>query len=244
MHFHALFPTSTSPPTPPFDSFFIIIIFAPLLTSDDAMATDQAVAEDAAPPESPAAADDVEERGQTTDDDDEAPATTTTSTSTKQGKKKKKKKHNKVKPAPMTSTPLQPYPKIPLWCKDWTASLLIGIFTVSHWRGCWTLFDNWTCQQPQDATGVNGENFCFIGLYGADDKIAELRFQGGITSYWVGAICTVVGIGMIWAGLWTPQHSKVSILRAVLRFVIVYILGLAAVNQWRGIWVSGRTNRV
>jgi len=144
----------------------------------------------------------------------------------------------KLKLAPLSETPRQPFPAIPIWIKDWITALIIGCFTVSHWRGLWTLFDLWTCNQPPTATGVNGGNCCFTGTYCIDDKDVRTRLDGGIFSYWLGIIFTIVGVAMVWMGLWAPSaDSNVTIIpRAVLRFLIVYILGLAAVNQWRGIW--------
>ncbi len=104
---------------------------------------------------------------------------------------------------------------------------------MSHWRGLWTLFDIWTCQQPEDASGVNGGNFCFVATYATNPEDAQTRLESGIFSYWLGVTCTVVGVSLIWAGLWTPLRDKVSWKRAVLRFVIVYILGFAAVvSNW------------
>lgn len=186
------------------------------------MADDTAKEEDAAAtPEAPVEEGPSTAQAETTTTDQQAPHQT---------------KHKKVKPAPLTETPAQPFPGIPLWIKDWSTSIIIGIFTVSHWRGLWSLFDIWTCGQPQSATGVNGENFCFIGTYQIDKEDAQTRLDSGIFSYWLGAIFTVVGVSMIWAGLWKPQYSKVSAARGVLRFIIVYILGMAACNQWRGIW--------
>eukprot|EP00522_Entomoneis_paludosa_P006740 CAMPEP_0172460448 /NCGR_PEP_ID=MMETSP1065-20121228/36916_1 /TAXON_ID=265537 /ORGANISM="Amphiprora paludosa, Strain CCMP125" /LENGTH=419 /DNA_ID=CAMNT_0013215471 /DNA_START=80 /DNA_END=1339 /DNA_ORIENTATION=+ len=45
----------------------------------------------------------------------------------------------------------------------------------------------------------------------------------------------------MWTGLWRPPVQKVdtvrvTTLRAALRWFIVYVLGMAAVNLWRGVW--------
>lgn len=34
-----------------------------------------------------------------------------------------------VKAAPLTERPIQPFPIIPIWIKDWTATIIIGIFS-------------------------------------------------------------------------------------------------------------------
>ena len=184
--------------------------------------TDEEAVEVEAPPEAP----ENEEAGTR-----EESIRTTSAMSISSSQRKKK-----VKQVPLKETPRQPFPQIPIWIKDWTATLIVGTFVVSHWRGLWTLFDLWTCDQPSTATGLNGENFCFAGTYGNDEKDAQTRLDAGIFSYWLGAIFTAVGVAMIWMGLWTPMCDKVSWKRAVLRFLIVYILGLAALNQWRGVW--------
>jgi hypothetical protein len=192
--------------------------------------TDEAVEEielEASKEEAPAA---TEEEHHPVDGDAQDVIASPTSESSSTRKKRK------AQQAPLTEIPAQPLPKIPLWIKDWTATILIGGLVVSHWRGLWTLFDIWTCQQPEYASGVNGGNFCFVATYATNPEDAQTRLESGIFSYWLGVTCTVVGVSLIWAGLWTPLRDKVSWKRAVLRFVIVYILGFAAVNQWRGIW--------
>jgi len=144
-----------------------------------------------------------------------------------------------VKPDPLTERPLQPFPIIPLWIKDWIATIVIGAFTASHWRGFWTLLDIYTCGQPETATLVSGENFCFLATFAVDPKDGQTRLDSAIMSYWLGAIFTIVGVAMVWLGLWTPHpdaNGHVSWRRAVIRWLMVYTLCVACVCQWRGIW--------
>jgi hypothetical protein len=141
--------------------------------------------------------------------------------------------------APVVDPPKQPLPQIPLWIKDWTATIIVGAFTASHWRGFWTLLDLWTCSQPESATLVSGENFCFLAIFPTDSEITTIRFQSGILSYWLGVMFTILGVGMVWAGFWTPPESangKVTWQRAIVRWIMAYTLCVACVCQWRGIW--------
>ena len=143
-----------------------------------------------------------------------------------------KKSHlrSSVKLAPLTEPPKQPLAFIPIWFKDWTATIIIGAFTASHWRGLWTLFDLWTCDQPESSTLISGENFCFAATFFLDPKDGQTRLDSGIFTYWLGVICTIVGVGLVWAGLWTPPedcNGKVTITRAVIRWFMVYTLCVA-----------------
>jgi len=124
--------------------------------------------------------------------------------------------------------------------KDWLYSLTIGFLVVAYWRGSWTLLDILGCKQPSDATLVNGETFCFAVPAAENPHGAEagIRLRNATLSYSVGICLLFIGVIMIWSGLWLPDHTtlKVTPQLGVTRFVIVYILGVAAVCMWRGIW--------
>lgn len=107
-----------------------------------------------------------------------------------------------VKPAPLTERPIQPFPIIPLWIKDWIATIVIGAFTASHWRGFWTLLDIYTCGQPESATLAGGENFCFLATFPIEPKDNQVRWDSAVLSYWLGCLFTLVGVACVWAGLW------------------------------------------
>lgn len=124
--------------------------------------------------------------------------------------------------------------------KDWIYSLTIGFLVVSYWRGSWTLLDILGCQQPPEATLANGDSFCFA-LDAAENPqgpMATLRLQNATISYGVGISLLLVGVTMVWAGLWLPDHKRLEVTFSIgmTRLAIVYILGAAAVCMWRGIW--------
>jgi hypothetical protein len=127
-----------------------------------------------------------------------------------------------------------------LYAKDWSATIFIGFLVASYWRGTWVLFDIWLCDQPPDAGLVTGDSFCFAGIIQPTELI--LRSGSGWKSVGIGFGLTALGVGMIWSGLWRPQvvdiKDKVHLpfYKTVLRFLIVYILAMASVNVWRGIW--------
>lgn len=99
------------------------------------------------------------------------------------------------------------------------------------------MFDIWLCNQPEDASLPTGNTFCLADL--------DLHHKSGWESYAIGMSLTILGIIAVWMGAWRPDvvidninHEKLTItpLKAVVRFVIVYTLGMAAVNLWRGVW--------
>lgn len=120
--------------------------------------------------------------------------------------------------------------------KDWIVTIAIGFFTVSHWRGLWTLFDIWFCDQPEDASLTKGNTFCFSADAGADNAWGDKRLRSAILTYLIGIACTIVGTGALWLDLWTARDGSVTRSLAVLRFLTVYILGMAANCTWRAIW--------
>ena len=124
--------------------------------------------------------------------------------------------------------------------KDWSATLLIGFLVASWWRGTWVLFDIYLCDQPDSAGITTGDSFCFVGIL-EDFYIGQHR-DTGWHSLVIGFAATFIGVAMMWIGMWRPQvvdvKDKVTLSNTsvVLRLVIVYVLGLAAVNVWRGVW--------
>ena len=128
--------------------------------------------------------------------------------------------------------------------KDWLATLWIGFLVASWWRGTWVLFDIWFCQQPSAAGITTADSFCFVGIL--DDYHQGLHHDSGVYSLILGLFCTFVGVAMMWFGLWRPavvldeRVSKkgvhVTYKTAFFRVAAVYILGIAAVNLWRGVW--------
>jgi hypothetical protein len=127
--------------------------------------------------------------------------------------------------------------------KDWMATLLIGFLVVSYWRGSWVLLDLYSCQQPEDATLIRGDTFCF-GI----EYTNATRIKSGWATYAVGNSLLFIGITIMWSGAWIPQKISseaasasvpelaLSKVKTLQRIVIVYILGAATVNIWRGIW--------
>lgn len=146
-----------------------------------------------------------------------------------------------TKPPPLEET------SIPLWVydflKDWAATFLIGFLVVSYWRGSWVLLDLYSCQQPEDATLIRGDTFCF----GIEYSNAT-RIKSGWATYAVGNALLLVGVTLMWSGLWIPKYISpeaaspsspevvVSRVKTLQRIATVYILGAATVNLWRGIW--------
>ena len=124
--------------------------------------------------------------------------------------------------------------------KDWVATIAIGYLIPSFWRGTWVLFDIWLCGQPADAGLVTGDSFCFAGII-EDTEIALHRKSGWI-SLLIGVSLTAIGVVMMWMGLWRPKvvdiQDKVHLpwTKTALRIIMVYILGVGAVNWWRGVW--------
>jgi Fuseless len=137
---------------------------------------------------------------------------------------------------------------------NWMMTTVIGILVVSYWRGTWTLLDLWTCDQPETSSLVGGDVFCFAYDFTAPDRIGS-----GVLTYVISLAVLALGVGMVWAGLWTPKTTTttkeggqddhgdktggartavphVSPQRALLRALICYTLGFGTVLQWHGIW--------
>lgn len=93
--------------------------------------------------------------------------------------------------------------------KDWLATTVIGFLVTSYWRGTWTLFDVWLCDQPDDASLLYGSTFCFAGV---PDE-ASLHRKSGWISCGIGWGLTVVGVSLMWAGLWRPEVTGVDKVR-------------------------------
>jgi hypothetical protein len=93
------------------------------------------------------------------------------------------------------------------------------------------------CDQPKQASLTEGETFCF-----ASDFFSETRFDSAWKSYGLGLGLTAIGVTMMWSGMWLPKkadrdlNTKLLRRKVLIRFLLVYILGLSAVHQWRGIW--------
>ena len=90
--------------------------------------------------------------------------------------------------------------------KDWLATIVIGFLVTSYWRGTWTLFDIWLCDQPHDASLGYGSTFCYAGV---PDEFA-LRLKSGWISCGIGWGLTVVSVCLMWAGLWRPEVTGVD----------------------------------
>lgn len=127
-----------------------------------------------------------------------------------------------------------------LLTKDWSATLFIGALVASWWRGTWVLFDIYLCDQPDEAGITTGDSFCFVGIL--EDFYIEQHRDTGWHSLAIGLVCTFVGVGMMWLGVWRPQvvdvKDKVQVTpaTALMRFCAIYVLGMGAVNIWRGVW--------
>jgi hypothetical protein len=84
---------------------------------------------------------------------------------------------------------------------------------------------------------TEGETFCF-----ASDFFSESRWDSAWKSYGLGVGLTALGVMLMWSGVWLPRKAhrdlttKLLRRKVLIRFLLVYILGLSAVHQWRGIW--------
>ena len=93
------------------------------------------------------------------------------------------------------------------------------------------------CDQPKQASLTEGETFCF-----ASDFSSETRRDSAWKSYGMGLGLLALGVMMMWSGTWLPKkadcdlETKLSRPKVLIRFLLVYILGLSSVQQWRGIW--------
>ena len=146
---------------------------------------------------------------------------------------------------------------------DWLSTHVIGILVVSYWRGTWTLLDIYTCNQPKDATLMNSMSFCFANDYETQVRVysgwlsyfvGNLLLALGIYLSWKKSIWNHSHhrptddeesfVGSVYQSVHlAPDDSRKngrtyvpSFMKCIQRFVLVYILGLASVNIWRGIW--------
>lgn len=147
---------------------------------------------------------------------------------------------HRVKTTGTTNTMASALAVAQLYIKDWFATLFIGFMVASFWRGTWVLLDIWLCDQPSNAGITTGDSFCFAGIIEPD--FLDQHQDSGWISLAIGLSMTMVGIGMMWMGLWRPRlvdvKDKVHLGFATkaLRCVMVWILAVAAVNLWRGVW--------
>jgi hypothetical protein len=127
-----------------------------------------------------------------------------------------------------------------LYSKDWLVTLVIGFLVASYWRGTWVLLDIWLCDQPGEAGLVTGDSFCFVGII--EGPFIKQHRESGWISAGIGLALSFIGVSMMWMGLWRPDvvdiTDKVHLppTKTATRMLIVYILGFAAVNVWRGVW--------
>jgi len=126
---------------------------------------------------------------------------------------------------------------------DWIYSILIGLFVVSFWRGTWVLLDIWDCGQPSTASLSKGDTFCFAleASQDPDGPFADVRRKTASLSYGLGVATLAVGVFLIWIDIWNPPKLEnttgtITKIKALLRFLTVYILGVSAALIWRGIW--------
>ena len=88
--------------------------------------------------------------------------------------------------------------------KDWLATTVIGFFVTSYWRGTWTLFDIWLCDQGGDASLLYGTTFCVT----ADGF--SLRLKSAWISCGIGWGLTMLGVSLMWAGFWRPKLTGIE----------------------------------
>lgn len=120
--------------------------------------------------------------------------------------------------------------------QNWFWSIIIGILVVSYWHGSWNLLDIWTCHQPYEASLMDGTSFCFAVDPASDSKVMDRR-DSGLYTYFIGSGVTVVAVLVMWAGAWNKKDSNVvEPWRGIVRWVLIYILGLSTVAVWHGIW--------
>jgi hypothetical protein len=92
-----------------------------------------------------------------------------------------------------------------------------------------------TCHQPETATIANGQAFC---LYG-QGLVTEVRLQSAWQTYLAGNLLLLVAVTVISRGWWQPpqtHNDHISRVRAMVRFLTVYLSGAATVCIWHGIW--------
>ena len=112
----------------------------------------------------------------------------------------------------------------------------------------WVNLDIWTCNQPPDVSLTGGDSFCFFvpAMEDIGGYYWNLRLQTARLTYGIGLALLFLGVTLLWSGAWMPRFTvlpdgtalpgRVTISLAIVRFLIVYILGASAVCIWRGIW--------
>jgi hypothetical protein len=124
-------------------------------------------------------------------------------------------------------------------------------------QGAWTLIDILACDQPATATLAKGETFCLVGQ--------GPRWQTAWYSYVVGNGLLILALLLQRSGGWAPpmdtttttttkkknhggakrrriqqtrrrQQRWIDSRTTLIRLTLVYLLGMATVNIWRGIW--------
>uniref|UniRef100_A0A7S3LAJ3 Uncharacterized protein n=1 Tax=Amphora coffeiformis TaxID=265554 RepID=A0A7S3LAJ3_9STRA len=143
---------------------------------------------------------------------------------------------------------------------DWCCSIWVGFLVVSYWRGTWTLLDIWSCNQPASSGMINGQAFCFVGLQG-EETYTDIRQKSAWHSLLAGYSLLAVGLYALNRGWWQPSslrafmhlhdpsvrstmstntegtaNFRVTPVKTIIRFAIVYVLGNGTVCLWRGIW--------
>jgi len=116
--------------------------------------------------------------------------------------------------------------------QDWCATFVVGSAVVSYWRGTWVLWDLYTCPDTRDGTLAAGTSFC----HAAGAMHASARVSSAWWNYGIGNILLLIGIAMLWTKQWQFTTSAQQTRTVLRRTVLLYILGLATVCLWRGIW--------
>ena len=81
-------------------------------------------------------------------------------------------------------------------------------------------------------------SFLFFAGFIVEDYYFDVRLQSAWISAGIGVGLTAVGVVGMWMGWWRPAVTGISKKvhlpwkTVVVRFLLVYILGMAAVNLW------------
>jgi MFS-type transporter involved in bile tolerance (Atg22 family) len=109
----------------------------------------------------------------------------------------------------------------------------------NKYRRCtWVLMDIWDCNQSPTANLIDGDSFCLFIPSFDDPQAYETRITTARLSYVIGIVALIVGVFGMWMGYWVPfrQDHRITPIKAICRFCIVYCLGISCVNIWRAIW--------
>jgi Fuseless len=126
-------------------------------------------------------------------------------------------------------------------------SILLLIHPFFHLQGAWTFIDVVACQQPPTATLAKGETFCLASqgprwetawrsyVIGNGMFILALLLHrnGGWASI---AVTTATNDGTKRFSRSRPRKRWIAPRTTLRRLCFVYLLGVATVNIWRGIW--------